>query len=199
MNRCAILLPAAGASSRMRGGDKLLEQVAKKPVLREMVQRALDTSTLLAVTLRPDDPARHAALDGLPVQRIMIPDAPEGMAASLRAGALWAASTEATALMIVLPDMPGITVEDLHSMIAAHALTPDTPLRASSADGTPGHPVILPRTFWGRMAHLRGDEGARQLFATHPPVLHRLEDARATQDLDTPEAWADWRSENPEA
>lgn len=199
MSCCAILLPAAGASSRMRGGDKLLEQVAGKPVLHEIARRALDVSALVAVTLRPDDSARHAALDGLPVQRITTPDAAQGMAASLRAGAVWAASTKANALMIALPDMPGITADDMRDLIAAQFLAPDTALRAASADGMPGHPVILPRALWPDMAHLRGDQGARRLFASHPPRLHALPDARAVQDLDTPEDWAAWRAQNPAA
>ena len=198
MTGCAILLPAAGASSRMRGGDKLLEQVGDAPVLRMMAQRALALGWPVAVTLRPADNARRACLDGLGLVQIDVPDAAAGMSASLRAGGVWAAGTSADALLIALPDMPGITSDDLRALISAQAQHPDQPLRAAASDGTPGHPVILPRAVWPLLAGLTGDEGARRIFAAHTPRLHRLAGTRAVQDLDTPEDWALWRNTTPD-
>ena len=191
MHPFAILLPAAGASSRMGGADKLLEPVAGTPLLQVMAARACATGAMVAVTLRPGDAARAAALEGLPLRVITVPDAGEGMAASLRAGARWATG-RAVALMVLLPDMPEITIPDMTALFAAWQADPERPLRAATADGQPGHPVIVPPARWSAMARLQGDTGARGLITD--AGLHPLPGLRAVTDLDTPAAWAAWRA-----
>ncbi len=190
---CAVLLPAAGASARMRGRDKLLEPVEGRALLARQTARALASGAATAVTLRPADPARRATLDGLAVTVLPVPEAAEGMAASLRTGAAWATQTGTRALMILLPDMPGITTDDIAALFHAWSRRPDTPLRAATATGTPGHPVILPRPLFPALRALRGDQGARPLLPA-TTRHHPLQDDRATTDLDTPEAWATWRA-----
>ena len=193
---CAILLPAAGASSRMRGGDKLLEQVAGAPVLSVMARRAISVSPHVAVTLRPADDARRTALAALPVTVLEVPDAAEGMAASLRIGAGWAIALQVSAMMIALPDMPDITADDMRALIEKHSENPQSALRAATASGAAGHPTILPAQLFPAMTALHGDTGARDLLRADPPRLHRLSGLRAVTDLDTPEAWAAWRGQS---
>ncbi len=197
MRACAILLPAAGASSRMQGRDKLLEQVADKPLLHVMAVRACLASAHVAVTLRAGDTARQAALTGLHLHPILVPDAAEGMAASLRAGARWAMAGTCTALMIVLPDMPDITTDDLRHLMQEAARHPERPIRAASIDLRAGHPVVFPRKLWPALAQIRGDQGARDILAIHKPRLVALPGQRALTDLDTPEDWARWRGAHP--
>ncbi|NBB97343.1 MAG: NTP transferase domain-containing protein, partial [Alphaproteobacteria bacterium] len=166
----AILLPAAGASRRMRGRDKLLEQVDGVALLRRSALRAKATEAYVAVTLPIASP-RRAVLDGLDLTLVEI-DAAEGMAASLRAGAAWARDIGASALMVALPDMPDITTGDMSALWAAQAEQPDRPLRAATEDGQPGHPVILPQRVFPAIARLMGDAGARAILKDHPPRLH---------------------------
>lgn len=178
----------------MRGRDKLLEPVDDgTPLLHRQAARALATGAAVMVTLRPEDHARRTALAGLAVTLRTVPEAAEGMAASLRAGAAWAEGTRARALMILLPDMPGITAADIGALFHAWATEPDTPLRAATPTGTPGHPVILPRALFPALRALQGDQGARPLLPA-TTRHHTLQDDRATTDLDTPEAWAAWRA-----
>ncbi|MGY6703145.1 nucleotidyltransferase family protein [Roseinatronobacter sp.] len=190
---CAIVLPAAGLARRMRGGDKLLENVDGMPLLRHVATQALQASDHVAVTLRPSAAERLAVIDDLPLTILRIPDADEGMAASLRAGAGWARSIQSSALMIALPDMPDITAADFRALIIAQAKHPDHCLRAASADHVPGHPVILPRMYFAAMQALQGDQGAREILRAHPPYLRPLSGQRALTDLDTPEDWDAWR------
>ncbi|MEZ5755305.1 MAG: NTP transferase domain-containing protein [Paracoccaceae bacterium] len=51
-----ILLLAAGSPPRMRGGDKLLEDVAGEPLLRRSARAALATGCPVTVTLPPTGP-----------------------------------------------------------------------------------------------------------------------------------------------
>lgn len=186
-----IAILAAGASSRMRGGDKVLENVSGRPLLRVLADRALATGHPVAVTLPPDRPERTAALDGTEVRQIVIADAAEGMTASFRAVARVA---QGRAVLIVLADMPEIGVSDLHALIAAAETAPGRIVRAASEDGTPGQPVLFPPEMVPEMAHLEGDEGARRLLKGRQVVACPLPGRRALIDLDTPEEWAAWRA-----
>ncbi len=186
-----ILIPAAGASARMRGLDKLLLEIDGQPLLRRTGQIALSAHRQVLITLRPQDAARRQAVHDLPITILTIPDAREGLSASLRAGAAFLTG----ALMILPADMPELTTQDLRQMIEAANRSPTDILRATTADGTPGHPVIFPPGLLPAFAHLHGDQGARSILRTH---RHRvrliaLPASHALTDLDTPEAWAAWR------
>jgi molybdenum cofactor cytidylyltransferase len=190
----SILILAAGAARRMRGQDKLLEPVAGQPMLRHIAGIAGATGCPVLVTLPPDRPARLAALSGLGLQTLIVPDAATGMAASLRAG-LNALPPDHAVLML-LADLPEITPEDLARMIQTQARHPDAILRATASDGTPGHPVLFPPWARADLATLDGDTGARAVLLRHKDHVRPvpLPDQHATTDLDTPEDWATWRA-----
>ncbi len=195
MTDLAILIPAAGASRRMRGSDKLLEEVGDEPALRHVASLAVETGAQVIVTLPstgPLVPARRAVLMGLELRVIPIPDAHEGMAASLRAGAR--AIGQAEGLMVLLPDMPEIDGDDLARLIATFKEDPTCPLRATTEDGSEaGHPVILPRRLMQEMAVLTGDRGGRVVLEGETLRTCALPGRRAVTDLDTPEDWEAWR------
>lgn len=186
-----ILILAAGSSSRMRGADKLLEQVAGEPQLRRITRLALASGAPVRVVLPPDRPLRAAALQGLQAELIQAPDAAQGMSASLRRGAAgWAG-----ALMILPADMPEIDADMIAHLIDIHHENTKQILRGA-AMGRPGHPVILPADLLPAVQDLAGDEGARRLLARHPDrvQLVDLPGRAALTDLDTPEDWQAWRS-----
>lgn len=189
-----ILIPAAGASRRMRGADKCLEHLAGEPALRRAARLAALSGARVVVTL-PDTgplrPARQMALAGLGVTTLPVRDAHEGMAASLRAGVRWAAG--ARGLMVLLPDMPGIGIAELTAVIDAFARDESRPVRGAAADGTPGHPVLFPQRLFAEIAVLTGDEGARRVLSGEDVRLCPLPGRAAIDDLDTPEDWAAWR------
>ena len=192
----ATAILAAGSARRMRGGDKLLEPVLGAPVLRHLAAAALAAGGPVAVTLRSPDPARAAALGGIPVTQLPVPDAAEGMAASIRAAAAWAQKIGAAGLILCPGDLPELETADFATI--ASALTSDgPPARACDRDGRPGHPVAFPARLLPELGRLQGDAGARAVLANHPPRLIPLPGHRATRDLDTPEAWTAWRAGSP--
>lgn len=195
MNSVAILIPAAGRSARMRGRDKLLEPVDGVPLLRRQADIARRTGAPVMVTLPPAHAARLAVLAGLDGVHITpLPEAGEGIAASIRAGAGWAREIGAQGLMVLLADLPEICTDDLHAMMRGFAAAPNTPLRATDASGLPGHPVILPERLYPALAGLSGDRGAGALLKRERPAEIALPGRRATTDLDTPEDWTTWRT-----
>jgi len=188
----ALLLLAAGAARRMGGRDKLLETVGGEALLARQAGAGLAAGLEVLVTLPAEAPAREAALAGLAARIVRVPDAVEGMAASIRAG-VRALAADAPGVMILPADMPAIGADDLAALAAAFAEAPEGILRAAAADGTPGHPVIFPRRLFGALAGLSGDEGARSLLADEDVRLCARPGRRALIDLDPPEEWAAWR------
>lgn len=190
-----ILIPAAGASSRMRGADKLLQAVDGQSVLRRTVMMAMRACPRVLVTLPGGGPhmaPRRAELQGTGALHVLLQDAHEGMAASLRAGANRAGSAEG--MMILLPDMPELTGDDLGAVMSAFQTDTARVARAAAFDGTPGHPVILPQRLFAALGVLTGDEGGRRVLQDEAAQLVRLPGRHAVTDLDTPEDWDDWRA-----
>jgi len=199
----AILIPAAGASARMRGRDKLLEPVRGRPLLADRVAAASSAIAssadgargaivYVALPPRPAAPGRWAALAGAPAQIIAVADHRDGLSASLRAGVA-ALPPHCPGLMILPADMPDITSADMTTLL--NGFDGSTILRATSGDGQPGHPVLFPARDFAALAALSGDRGARGVLEAAPTRVRRLPlpAGHATTDLDTPEDWARWR------
>lgn len=188
----AALLPAAGLSSRL--GDparhKLLARIEGETLIRRAARRALEAGFDEVVVVTG---ARHtemeAALRDLPVRLCHNEDFAQGMAGSLQRGrdALTAPGPEG--LIILLPDMPLVTVDHLHALAQAFRQAEGRRVVRATADGRPGNPVILPRALYQRFDTLSGDAGARQLIRAAEVAAVEI-GAAAFADADTPEALA---------
>lgn len=195
--RVAAVVLAAGAARRMRGRDKLLEPVAAEPVLRRVVAAATASrADETVVVLQPGASARRDAVADLGARIVEAPDWSEGMAASIRAGVA-AVAERADAVVVLLADMPEVGPDIIDRLIAAHDPEEGREIvRATSAEGEPGHPVLFGRRFFESLAALRGDRGARELLqeASDYVTLVAAPGRAALVDLDTPEEWAAWRA-----
>jgi len=191
-----MLRTASGASSRMRGDEKVLELVDGTALLRLQARRALFTGAHVAVTLPDYDHPRAQALAGLPVQLTAVPDAESGLSASLRRGVAML-PRGMRAVMIVPADMPELTTQDLVCVIEAFRSVPfNTVQQGCAEDGTPGHPVLFPSDCFTALQTLTGDHGARSVIKANAHRLRQvpLPGRHALTDLDTPEDWARWRA-----
>ncbi|MCI5112629.1 MAG: nucleotidyltransferase family protein [Marivita sp.] len=200
MTQIAIVIPAAGASRRMGDRDKLLEPVDGMPLLRGVAGRALATGSEVIVTLPGLSHPRAAVLEGLDLRLIAVPDTHEGMSASLRHAAA-ALPPDAEGAMILPSDMPDLTEDDLRQVMQAFAdASGEFLVQATSAEGTPGHPVVFPADLFPAFGALTGDEGARSILQAnrHRMIRVPLPGDNAVTDLDTPDAWTRWRANNPD-
>ncbi|WP_420397973.1 nucleotidyltransferase family protein [Nioella sp.] len=190
MSDAVILLLAAGASSRMRGADKLLEEVGGEPLLTVMARRGAKAGPL-RVTLPEGNAARAEALDGIDCEIVTLPAGCD-QSQSLAAGVAGLSGP----VLVMLADMPEVTAHDLHLLLALSRQAPNAILRAADADGTPGNPVMFPADLLPALQQIKGDKGARGLLKQHAARVHLvpLQGQRALTDLDTPEDWAAWRA-----
>lgn len=191
-----IILLAAGSSSRMRGRDKVLEPIDGTPLLRRQAQAARAVSDQVLVALPSAPHPRYAAIADLDVQTLAVPDAAEGMGASIRT-AFAALPARADKAMLLLADLPEITQQDLARMMTAAQNNPDALVwRGTTEDGKAGHPIIFDRALFPDLTQLQGDTGGQDVIrqARHRVHLVRLPAQRARLDLDTPEDWDQWRA-----
>lgn len=154
---CGALLLAAGRSSRMEGGHKLLMPCRGKPLVAHAADAALQAGLPLLVVLGHEAAAVRAALAGRPLQFAVAEDHASGLAHSLRAG-LAAAPAHWDAALVLLGDMPRIEPD----LLARLAATEGVALPVWS--GQRGNPVRWPRAHWPALMALRGDAGARRLL-----------------------------------
>jgi len=192
----AILILAAGASSRMRGSDKLLEKVDTKPILHQIAAMAVATGCPVFVALPVASPNRLGAVSGLAVTQLEVEDADLGLSASIRAG-IGVLPKPTKGVMLMLADMPDLTRTDLLYLLDAFTHNPDQVIRASDITETPGHPIIFPARLFPDLMRLTGQHGARAILSAETVRHIPLPDQHATNDLDTPEQWLAWRKANP--
>ncbi len=179
----------------MAGTDKLMQMVDGAPLLRRTAQTAMQAGPVI-VALPPAPHPRHDAVKGLNVLVVGIPDADEGMNASLR-GALAHVPPNADAVMVLLADLPEITESDLLQVTTSVQKHPECLIwRGATATGKPGHPVVFDRSLFEELSHLTGDEGAQSVVRAFKDAVHlqQLPGENALLDLDTPEDWARWRA-----
>jgi len=191
-----IILLAAGASSRMGGRDKLLEPIHGEPLLARMARMACTVSDCVIVALPPPPHPRYGALRESGAHPISVPDAAEGMNASLRA-ALAALPGDAPAFLLLLADLPDIRAEDITAVLIARENHPEALIwRAATENGKPGHPIIFSAALFPQIAVLQGDDGAKSVVKAARGRIHLipLPGERARLDLDTPEDWSAWRA-----
>lgn len=179
----AAVVLAAGRATRF-GATKQLAEVDGRPLVRHAVDtaRAADLDPVLVVVGHDADAVRAVLPAG--VTAVDNPAHAEGQATSLRAGVAAATATEATALVVLLADQPGITAAAVRAVVAAHAA--GALVARARYDDRPGHPVLFDRSVWPALAEVSGDVGARDLVRRLPvtdvPVAGPCPD-----DVDRPE------------
>ena len=175
-----VALLAAGRSQRFGEGDKLSARLAGKPLLHWAADagRSINAAQHIVVTgpnFAPQDlPPGYAHLVNVAPE--------EGLASSLRVAASHAAS--ASALMILLGDMPCVTAAHLQTLISLLEDNPSRAVFSRTAVGAAQPPAIFPAALLPALKTLTGDSGARSLAAD---ALFVEADADLLIDVDTPD------------
>lgn len=190
-----ILILAAGAASRMRGRDKLLEHVDGRPLLARQIAMAQDVSNDVRVALPPVPHPRHRIVAKSGARIVSVADADEGIGASL--SAIFGTLSDESHAILLLGDLPDIAEDDLRKVQAAIDSHPDALIwRGATEDGRGGHPIIIENALFPAFSKLSGDRTGRDIIKRtgHRVHLVPLPGTRARLDLDTPEDWAAWRA-----
>jgi molybdenum cofactor cytidylyltransferase len=184
----AVVL-AAGASSRMRGAQKLLLDFDGRPMVRHAIEAASEGGCHQVVVVYASDEVKNA-VDGA-AELIYNPDAPTGMSSSLRIG-LKAMRSDMEAALVVLGDQPLVGSRSVATLLRSWRREGSRPAVAMAGGSkqrwTP--PVVLSRELWSELESLSGDAGARQLLDAQPELLDVVPAVGRADDIDTPDDYA---------
>ncbi len=162
--RIAALIPAAGESTRFAGANKLLLPCGGVPMIRLAASAVTEAKLApVVVVTKPDFQDTANALDGLPVNMVSNPDPSEGMASSLREG-IRALPKNIDGLLIMLADMPLLQSSTLLALTARFKESAGAQIVYPTYAGQQGNPVIFPKQYFGEIAVLKGDRGAKTLL-----------------------------------
>ncbi|MGE0753010.1 MAG: NTP transferase domain-containing protein [Variibacter sp.] len=189
----AALVLAAGRSTRMGGPNKLLAELAGKPLVRLATEAALASRARPVIVVTGHQRERvEAALEGLPARFVHNPDFADGLSTSLKAG-IAALPDDVAGAVICLGDMPQISGALIDELAGALDSERGSLIAVPTFEGKRGNPVLWSRRFFPELAALEGDVGARHLIGTYRDAV--VEVAVTTPgvffDIDTPGALAD--------
>lgn len=188
--RIAAIILAAGRSTRMGGPNKLLAEIAGKPLVRIAAEEALASRARPVVVVTGHERERvEEALKGLDVRCVHNPNFAAGLSTSLKAG-LAALPDDVDGAIVCLGDMPQVRAPLIDRLIAAFDPERGALVVVPTIDGKRGNPVVWSRRFFPELAALEGDVGARHLIGRYQEAVVEVpvEDRAALVDVDTPEA-----------
>jgi molybdenum cofactor cytidylyltransferase len=188
--RIAAVVLAAGRSTRMGGPNKLLAEIAGRPLLRIVVEEALASRAKPVIVVVGHERAEiEKALAGLSVQLVHNPDFAQGLGSSLKAG-IAAVPAEADGAIVCLGDMPQVDASLIDRLIAAFDPDRGALIVMPTVEGRRGNPVLWSRRFFSDLMAIEGDVGARHFIGRYSEAVVEvpLEDKAALVDVDTPEA-----------
>jgi molybdenum cofactor cytidylyltransferase len=190
-SRVGAVVLAAGGAIRF-GSLKQLLPWGGVPLVVHVINQALACPDVdrVAVTVGAGAEQVRAALLGALV--VSVPDWAAGQSRSVQAG-LKAILSEATAVLFLLADQPGVSPELLSALIRRHRETL-APVVAPRYQGQRGNPVLFDRATFPEFDHLHGDTGARPIVQAHWDEIAWVDwpTPEILQDIDTA---ADYRQE----
>jgi molybdenum cofactor cytidylyltransferase len=198
--RVAVLLLAAGRSTRMGGPNKLLQEAKGAPLVMHAVKAALASQAVEVVVVlghmagEVKAAVEQAAGKTAKLRFVTNPDFADGLSTSVRTG-IAALGKDIDAAIVQLGDMPGVNSALLDRLMAAFSPVEGRSICVPTAGGKRGNPVLWDRRFFPEIAQVSGDTGARHLIGEHADLVCEVEmtGEAAITDIDTPEALAAWR------
>ena len=188
MSKVAAIVLAAGSSRRFGDANKLLAEVAGRPLIAHCISAfAASRASDIVVVTGPDRQAIQSALEEWPVRYTHNPDHLSGMGGSIAAGVA-AIAPDSDGVLICPGDMPGITSQFIDDLIDAFAASgADRIIRPTLADGRPAHPVLWPARLFPALKQLSGPDGGRRILeALAADIVPLKSDDRDTAlDIDT--------------
>jgi molybdenum cofactor cytidylyltransferase len=204
VSEIAAIILTAGLSSRFEGGPeetKLVVPLFGKPLVRHVAEAALASRACPILVVTGHAAAQvEAALKNLDLSFIYNPDYRTGLASSLKAGIAALPETAAGAL-ILLADMPCVSVSLIDRLIQAFGESARTPLAVVPVRvGLRGNPTLIGRDLFDAIKRLEGDRGARALLEAAGNDVHEclVDDDAIEIDIDTKAVLRRLRALRPE-
>ncbi len=120
----------------------------------------------------------------------------QGMSTSLKAG-ISVVNKNSQAILLLLADMPFISVEIMHTIINTFAQSQkEDSIIVPVYKGRQGHPVLIPCCYFQEIERIEGDKGAKEILQRHKEKVCLVESPgpEIIFDIDTKEEWQKWKN-----
>ena len=195
-HQIAFLFLAAGASSRMRGSDKLLKEIDGVPLLQRILDEASKLNFPVFATVPAHDAERKLIISKTNAVIIEVEDADLGMGHSIATGLTEIIKKlNFNSLAICPSDLPGLSADPLRKLISYFFKNPEMICRPVKLGKSKfGHPVIFPQKYFEELKLIKGDRGGRNIIDRYENTLNRFVTSNDSYfiDLDTPEDFSNW-------
>jgi molybdenum cofactor cytidylyltransferase len=188
IGNCAIVILAAGTSSRL-GSPKQLLSYKGENLLRHTVDEALETGCQsVFVILGANIELMRKELKDKPVIIVENTGWQEGMASSIRCGLENITNTilRPDCVIFMVCDQPYVSSSILLNLVKKRNET-GMPIVASSYNDMIGTPALFHKSFYPALMELKGDKGARKLITDNPEKAATVPFPKGIVDIDTKE------------
>ena len=200
IRKIEILILAAGQSTRMIGINKLLKYLNGRTLVEKVVCQSLKSkASNVSIIIQKKDLEIENVLSLLPVKILKTSFENIGIGYSISKGMELLKKNDPDGVLILLGDMPDITTKHIDRMIDEFINNSlQKIIRACSENMIPGNPVLFPKSFFGLLLKLKGDNGARKILNNYNHKIKYiiLPKMTALTDIDTQEQYDEWRKRN---
>ncbi|WP_138991509.1 NTP transferase domain-containing protein [Larkinella sp. C7] len=183
----AIIILAAGTSSRLSNQPKQLIEWEGRTLLRRVVDTALATTFRPVVVVVGANKNRITPeLEGLPVTIIDNQHWQQGLSSSVKTGlaAVYLTQKEIDAVLFLLTDQPHVDRGLLLQLVQVYEES-GKGIVASGYANSLGVPALFDRKYISELLSLEGDQGAKWIIKNHPDDCAEVPFEPGSIDLDT--------------
>ena len=194
MSKYAIILLAAGSSSRF-GSPKQLVQNNGKSLIAHTISEAIKVTKEVVVVLGANYDVVKKEIENFPTHVVMNEKWEEGMSSSIKKGmeALSQYETYPNAVIIAVCDQPFLSTDIMNSLIEKYESGGKT-IIASAYNNALGTPVLFDKTFFTTLMMLRDQAGAKKIISQNMNVVDKVSFPLGRVDIDTKEDFEDLKT-----
>lgn len=185
--KTAIILLAAGSSSRLGRPKQLIEFQGKKLIQKAIEEAQKSKSDSLVVVLGWNPELIKSGFDSDKIPHVINENWQEGMANSMQAGLRFLLEKEhPDQVILMLVDQSFVDAKLLDQLIFEKENSGKGIVACSYSD-TLGVPAIFDRAYFDEMLSLQGSEGAKKVIMKNKADVFAVDFPLGTMDLDTEE------------
>ncbi|MFS4455437.1 nucleotidyltransferase family protein [Maribacter sp. 2304DJ31-5] len=189
----AILIMAAGRSSRMQGIKQLLPWRDSNLLLHAIATAKTSNATGVYIVLgaNAEKIAQRCKLEKFGVQTIKNIEWKNGLGSSIALGTdhITQQSVIYDGILVMLADQPLLTSNYYDQMIAKFR-SGKFKIIATKYNDRAGVPAIFHSSLFPQLKNLSGDTGAKGILRQHYDVMHSIDAGDMNQDIDTKETYS---------
>jgi molybdenum cofactor cytidylyltransferase len=190
-DQCAIILLAAGSSTRM-GKPKQLLRYNGDTFLSHILNISIEVNAgKIIVVLGSDAELLKKELNDKKVFIVINNNWVEGMASSIRCGlnALDKIEPSCDKVIFLACDQPFVSASLLNKLISVHNKT-GKQIVVSSYANTIGIPALFHKSLFAELKELKGDTGAKKIILKHKELVEKIPFSLGSVDIDTIDDYA---------